>query len=409
MSDALPGEAAPPSRWLTAAQAAARLGVKPQTLYAYVSRGLVRSDRVRGAGGGRTSRYDRSDIERLAGRRRGGGRAGALELLVDTELTLLDPAGRLYYRGRDATELAGSWSYERTAEWLWTGRDDGQPPPWRAPEAALVAARAATAGLGPDVALVDRMRLACVAAATTDPLRHDRRPEAVTVTGRALVSVLVETLPGPEGVEGGVAGRLWSRLAPEPGGAGVGVLDTALVLLADHELAASTFGARVAASTWADPYLVVETGLGVLGGPLHGGASEEALALLRDAAGTGPAEAIGRRLRSGSRIPGLGHSVYVGADPRAFTLLGEVRRVAGGSAEWATVEAVLDTLEGRNLPAPNIDLAVAAMAHCFGLRPGAGESVFAVSRCAGWLAHAIEEYRHRLRFRPRAVYTGTPV
>src|SRR5581483_6541616 len=90
-----PGEATSP--WLTAAQAAARLGVKPQTLYAYVSRGLVRSDRLPGPG--RTSRYDRSDIERLAGRRRAGGRAGALELFVDTELTLIEPVGRLLYRG----------------------------------------------------------------------------------------------------------------------------------------------------------------------------------------------------------------------------------------------------------------------------------------------------------------------
>jgi citrate synthase len=134
MSGARPGAGA--EDWLSAEQAAHRLGVKPQTLYAYVSRGLLQSHPV--SGPGRSSRYARPEVERLAERRRSGGRAGGLELLVDTELTLLDPSGHLYFRGWDAIEAAGVASYERVAEWLWSGEDRGEPPAWVASPDAVV-------------------------------------------------------------------------------------------------------------------------------------------------------------------------------------------------------------------------------------------------------------------------------
>ena len=182
-----------PDQWLSASQAAARLGVKPETLYAYVSRGLLTSQPV--GKGRRGSRYDRAEIERLAARARRGGRAGALEVLVDTGLTLLEPEGRLYYRGWNVTDAARVASYERVAEWLWTGVDDGEPPPWRCSEHALEVATACTTHLPDSATLVDRMRVAIAAVATTDPLRHDRRPEAVVMAGRALVAALVDCLP----------------------------------------------------------------------------------------------------------------------------------------------------------------------------------------------------------------------
>jgi citrate synthase len=187
----------------------------------------------------------------------------------------------------------------------------------------------------------------------------------------------------------------------------VSLLNAALVLLADHELAASTLAARVAASTWADPYLVVSTGLGALGGPLHGGASEGARALIEEVGGGTPAaEAIGQRLRSGERVPGFGHSVYRNRDPRSDALLRRLAEVWGDEDEWSPIRGVLEVMGERALPAPNIDFAMASMCHLYGLVPGAGEAIFAVARCAGWTAHAIEEYPHRLRFRPRAVYVG---
>src|SRR5919199_2987616 len=99
----------PASELLSAAEAARRLGVKPETLYAYVSRGMLTRHR---APDGRRSLFDRAEIERLAARSRRGGRAAGLEVIVDTSITRIDPEGGLYYRGHDATRLAREWSYE---------------------------------------------------------------------------------------------------------------------------------------------------------------------------------------------------------------------------------------------------------------------------------------------------------
>lgn len=426
------------SEWMTAEQAASRLGIKPQTLYAYVSRGLVQSQAVPGPR--RARRYNRSEIERLAQRRRSGGRAGGLELLIDTEITLLEPAGRLYYRGWDATHAARTTSYERVAEWLWVGEDEGEPPAWVASAEASEIAAEVTTPLPPTANAIDHLRVAAAAIGTSDPLRGDRRPEAVAIAGRSLIATLVDCLPidgrhrpkpvtssganksaapvGPLRVgdivrKNSLAARLWSRIVDPAtershlARSNLTILNTALTLLADHELAASTLAARVAASTWADPYLVVLCGLGALGGPLHGGASAHARLLLEEVAGGTPATmVIGRRLAAGDRIPGFGHAVYRRSDPRAVELLDQLDAAWSARRDWKIVAEVLDLMEERELPAPNVDFALAAYGFLNRMDVRIGEVIFAIARCAGWLAHAIEEYGHRLRYRPRAVYTG---
>jgi len=208
----------------------------------------------------------------------------------------------------------------------------------------------------------------------------------------------------------GIAARLWRRICPYPATEGLlAALQAALVLLADHELAASTLAARVAASVRADPYAVVATGLGALGGPLHGGASLGAEGML--AAAATPADAprvVGELLRRTGRVPGFGHFVYRAGDPRAVCLLGLVARAAPGSPRVAVADAILAEMRGRALPEPNIDFALAVLADVAGMISGAGEAVFAVSRTAGWIAHALEEYARDVPLRPRAVYTGPP-
>ena len=185
------------------------------------------------------------------------------------------------------------------------------------------------------------------------------------------------------------------------------MLRIALVLLADHELAASTLAARVAASMRADPYAVVATGLGAVGGALHGGASFGAEVMLRSAAQpSDAARVVGELLRRGERIPGFGHFVYQGSDPRAVFLLGRLRETVPGSVPLAIAEAVLAEASGRALPAPNIDFALAVFATVGQMIPGAGEAIFAVARAAGWLAHALEEYARNTPIRPRGIYTG---
>jgi len=186
-------------------------------------------------------------------------------------------------------------------------------------------------------------------------------------------------------------------------------LSAALVLLADHELAASTLAARAAASVRADPYAVVGTGLGAVSGALHGGASLGAEMLM--AAASGPDDVprvVGELLRRGEKVPGFGHFVYRGGDPRAILLLDLVRRAAPKSGQLAVADAVFAEVRQKSLPEPNIDFAIATLVRVAGMVRGAGEAIFAVARTAGWIAHALEAYSGPGPLRPRAVYTGRP-
>jgi citrate synthase len=416
-------------RRLTTAEAAGRLGVKPATLYAYVSRGLVGRER---AADGRTSTFDPAEIDRLArpGRPRRGRRPAA-ELVLPSSLTAID-RGLPWYRGLAVPDLAGSRTFEEVATWLWTARfpatgsvprGGGPGPGWRAGDAALGAGRRAQAALPAAALPLERIRVIAAALAAGDELRLELHPAAVTAAGRALIAGLVDCLPheGPPPPEGAaVAARLWAALSPldpEPGL--VATLDAALVLLADHELAASTVAARVAASVRADPYAVASAGLATVSGSLHGGASLGIEALLAEidlpegAAAVGAARlrdraagVVGGRLRRGERLRGFGHRLYPGGDPRARVLLDRLRATAAGSPRLAVVEALLDATARRGLPEPNVDLALAALAHVTGMVRGAGEAIFAVARTAGWIAHALEEYDRNTPIRPRAVYTG---
>jgi citrate synthase len=388
---------------LSTSETARKLGVKPQTVYAYVSRGLL----TRHADSdGRRSRFDPAEVERLAARARHGGRAGALEVVVDTELTLIDPAGHLWFRGRDATELARFRSFEQVAELLWD--DPDAHTPWRAPGEMLRVCEDAQAALPRGARPVERMRVVAAAAAVTDPLRDDRRPAAVRGAGRALIACLADALPERSSPrDSSIAARLWSRLADEPPSpSALNTLDAALVLMADHELAASTLAARVAASAWADPYLVVLTGLGALGGALHGASSsavEAMLAAIDEPEDAGAA--LGERLRADGRLPGFGIGVYRERDPRADALLEMLPR-SGVPDRLSVVDEVVRLAGRQDGPAPNVDFALGALSACFELHPGAAEAIFSLGRVAGLIAHAIEEYPHRLRFRPRAAYTG---
>jgi citrate synthase len=388
---------------LSAQEAAARLGVKVETLYAYVSRGLLTSER---AAEGRTSTFSAGDVEAVAARRRRGGRAGGLEVIVASRLTSIED-GRLSYRGLDATELAGDVPFEAVAEWLWTGDRDvlRHRPRWPA---------AAPAVVFPGADAVNRLRVVVATAAAADPLRYDVATDAVMRAGRRMITAMVDGLPvlGTEPARVGpfpLAGRLWPRLgAFRATPRLVSTLNAALVLLADHELAASTFAARMAASVRADPYSVVSTGLGCIAGALHGAASQPVVDLFAEV-GTPEraARVVGERLRRGERIPGLGHKVYRTCDPRAVVLLDLLRHQAVPKGRWSVVERVLSVVEDELAVVVNIDYALGALAWVTEMDGDATEAVFSIARTAGWLAHAIEEYAEEpLRFRPRAAYIG---
>jgi citrate synthase len=455
------------TNWIGAAEAAQRLGIKQASLYAYVSRGVLSRRRE---ADGRASMFDADEVEELARKGRPRRTGGPAELVIESELTEITPRTQRY-RGYAATDLALRCSFEDVAVLLWTGSLSGAggdvadtaagaaaaggagagagagaaagagagpgADGWQATAAALAAGRAAQAGLPAGTLPLERLQVIVPALAATDQFRlHLDRP-AVVAAGKALIAGMVGALlpaggvaPSPGGVgqaagkvapspgeagrpdqaglSGAVAARLATRLctAPVPSGL-IRVLNAALVLLADHEMAASTLAARVAASMRADPYAVVATGLGAMGGALHGGAALGAELMLSSA--SSPADAprvVGDLLRRGEKLPGFGHFVYKDGDPRANLLLELVAAYAPTSPQLAVASAVTDEARRRALPEPNIEFALAVLAGVAGMIRGAGEAIFATGRTAGWLAHALEEYERNIPIRPRGVYTG---
>ncbi|MFI8537257.1 citrate synthase [Streptomyces aquilus] len=397
-------------RRLSTNEAAELLGVKPETVYAYVSRGQLSSRRVPG---GRGSTFDAKEVETLARRnkRESGGSSGSGgELSVRTRITLID-ADRYYFRGVDATELAARHSYEEIAEWLWTG----QMRPGRtfsAPDTSVAVARRAVDALPEHASPTDRLRVAAIAAAAADPLRFDLSEDAVLGTARILIPTLVAALP-PVRIghrdEGSLAERLWARLSARAADeASLRVLDTALGLLVDHDLAASTLAVRVAASARAHAYAAVSAGLGVLEGPLHGAASGLAHRLLNDVLEQGDAgPVIADELRAGRRIPGLGHRLYRGEDPRARALFALLEGIPRAEPALLAARDVVATTARHTPLHANVDLALAVLTASSGMPATAGETIFAVARTAGWIAHALEEYGERpLRMRPSGLYVG---
>ncbi|MQY27140.1 citrate/2-methylcitrate synthase [Nocardia aurantia] len=391
-------------QWLDTAAAAHRLGVRPATLYAYVSRGVLRRHYDPQL---RRSLFDPADIERLARRGRPRRRPAPTEIAIESAITELGD-DRPYYRGLDALELAGTDRFEGVAEWLWTGdrRDTG---PWTPRPEGLAAARLAQLHLPDATPIFDRLPIIVSTLAIGDPLRTRRDPESVGTLARSLIAGMVRALP-PRSEPAGdsiaelLRSRLTSRAAdrgPDPA-----LLDTALVLLADHELAASTFAARVAASVSADPFAVVGAGLGAMGGVMHGGASLAVERLLAEA--DTPAEAVrlvADRLRRRERVPGFGHAVYT-VDGRGTHLLDRIRAQHPGHPKVAVAEAIRSEMRIRRRPAANIDFGLALLGAVHHLPAGSGETLFAVARTAGWLAHALEEYTTRTRIRPRAIVTA---
>ncbi|MEU7180568.1 MULTISPECIES: citrate synthase [Streptomyces] len=393
---------------LSTREAADRLGVKPETVYAYVSRGQLTSRREPG---GRGSTFDVKEVDALA--RRGGRREPAAsggELAVRTSITLID-RDHCYFRGVDTSELAARYGYEEVAEWLWTG-ELHHGIRFTAPPDALAAARRAVQALPAHSGPMDRLRVALIAAAAADPLRFDLSETAVLDTARSLIPTLVDALPlqAPGQCDAqSLAPRLWSRLTSAPADvASLRVLDAALVLLIDHDLAASTLAVRVAASARAHPYAIVSAGFGALDGAVHGAASGLAHRMLLEVLERGSAAAVvADHLRAGRRVPGLGHRLYPGEDPRAralFRLLEDVPQAR--PALRAAREVITTTARHTELHA-NIDLALAVLTVSAGMPVEAGETVFAIARTAGWIAHALEEYAERpLRMRPSGQYTG---
>jgi citrate synthase len=386
--------------WLDAAEAVAALGVSRATLYAYVSRGRIRSEAA--PGGERRRRYSRDDIERLAARsreRRNPEKAAEQALhwglpILESAITLIADE-RIYYRGHDASLCARERSVADVAALLWTGTADGAalaPPPPRA--------RADRSGRRNDLSFIAAAQSALALASAADPLAYDLRPHAVAQTGWRILWLLTRLAAGdPRG-----ASTIDAALAAAWGvPRSADLLRAALVACADHELNVSTFTARCVASAGASPYNVVIAGLAALEGTKHGGATSRMDAswdALRRSADL--RAAFAERLRRGELIEGFGHPLYPGGDPRAALLLSLLPK--GKAATFAReLAAAARAVIGE---APTVDFALVAVARALGLPGGAALTLFAIGRTIGWIGHAIEQYAASAMIRPRAKYVG---
>lgn len=391
-------------RYLTAGRAAEELGVSLATLYAYVSRGMIRSE----ATGGRSRRYRAEDVRRLKERkerRRDPDRVVEDALhwgtpVMESAITLITDDG-LFYRGRDAVALASGSTIEEVAALIWTGDRSRGDRLFTSEPPELPARIGAMLGSGPPP--IEAFQVLLSLAGAEDPAAYDLRPAAVARTGARILRLMANVAAGEEAR--GIAetlGRGW-----KPGDPGTrALLQSALVLCADHELPVSTFVARCVASSEATPYAAVVAGLSAMGGAKHGGQVELVETFLREAETVGDARAvISGRLRRGERIPGFGHSLYPRGDPRGAELLRRTSAAYPDSSAGAlSVAGAVFELIGER---PTVDFGLVTLARALGLPPGAAVTLFALGRTVGWIGHAIEQYEGGSLIRPRARYVGS--
>lgn len=369
--------------WLTAADALALLGTQKQTLYANVSRGRIKARPD--PADSRRSLYRGDDVRRLAQRAAGRRKQEAVaaeailwgEPVLQTAISTITE-GRLLYRGRDAAQLSESATLEETSALLWQADPVDHPAAGRG-EGGLAAALAALAQ-----------------RAATDLPTVGRSMAVLREEAAGIHAALGDALIGTALVTGPFHVRLahsWHR--PEA----ADIIRRALVLLADHELNASTFAARVTASTGASLAAASLSGLAALTGPLHGTASSGVMALADEAMRHGAEAAILARLGQGLALPSFGHQLYPDGDIRASALLEHLQL----PQPYAELHLAGERITGDRA---NVDFALAAMTAVHDLPSSAPLILFALARCSGWLAHALEQVETGHLIRPRANYVG---
>ncbi|MFL5207301.1 MAG: citrate synthase family protein [Microvirga sp.] len=357
----------------SADEASSRLGISRASLYAYVSRGLIRS--FSSPHDPRQRLYAVKDVEKLVERMARSRRpAVAAATALDWGLPGLETSitqikdGRLFYRGQDAVALARTASLEDAARLLIGVLDEEAfIRPSRIPRPLPGPA------FGPHAFVAQAVRLL-----SEPPLKETRAAEVAAIL-RLMAAAASGADPGIEPLHTHLVSAWRAPLQATD------AIRRALVLCADHELSSSSFAVRVTASTGASLRYATIAGLVALSGPYHGGMTERVRAFL-DNPGTAP-------------HPGFRHRLYPDGDPRAQALLENVPLLASDAT-------TLKTIANASGDSPSVDVALVMMERAYGLPMGAAFTVFAIGRTAGWLAHAIEQRSQAALIRPRARYVA---
>ena len=398
------------STYLSAAEAAAELGVSVPSLYAYVSRGLVRSQADPAS---RRRRYLAEDVWLLKQRkehRRDPARAAEEALhwglpVLESRLSVIHN-GRLYYAGKDVVTLATTCTIEQVAALLWMG-DLNAPLP-EEDSAPLPADWATVMRVATRLPPLEALQLVLPVAAAHDPFAYDLRASSVQRTGARILRLLAAVAVGTRPTRAPVAQVLQQRWAPDAPEAAA-LLQSALVLYADNGLNPSSFTARCVASAGSTPYALVAAGLAALQGSKHGGACERAEGLLQEARDArGARRAVMARLRRGESMPGFGHPLYPEGDPRGALLMELVAAHRPRSPEVALSVALAEAVRDLMNQQPTVDFGVVTLCRALRLPPSAPLALLGVGRVVGWIAHGLEQYQEGRIIRPRARYAGTP-
>ncbi|MFZ0545233.1 MAG: citrate synthase family protein, partial [Candidatus Promineifilaceae bacterium] len=373
-------------RFLSAKEAAELLNISRATLYAYVSRGLVRSEAT--GGKRRTKRYYAEDVERLKERQEqrrnpaeavSTAAATALHFgqpVLESAVTLITD-GRCYYRGYDAVTLARQYPLEQIAVLLWD-ETESQPESWQSTAETLFSAppiplhprfqtvHAQVADLTP----MEQFQILLPLAAANDFTAYDFRPDAFRQTGARILKLMVNIAAGTESSGRTLAATLQQGWLPDEPQAATW-LNKTLVLCADHELNLSAFTARCVASGDATLYAVVSAGLAALTGARHGGFSGRVSALFQEVGTPELAQAaLKARLKRGDQIPGFGHPLYPEGDPRGRALLALAKEARPNSTAVHLAQAINESAQSLIGQLPTLDFGLVTLSLALELPPG---------------------------------------
>ncbi|HKR53814.1 MAG TPA: citrate/2-methylcitrate synthase [Chthoniobacterales bacterium] len=349
----------------------------------------------------------------------------------ETEICWVDPSAGLAYRGYDIHKMAEEASFEEVAHLLLKGElpDTEQLSKFTreiaaarsVPKQVLDALRL----IPKDAHPMDMLRTGVSMLGPFDP-ELDDHSHAANIRKAIRLIAKVSTLitdgyriahdedPLPERENLTLAGNFFYKLRGEvPQDWQIRMMDTIFVLYADHEFNASTFAARVTASTLADIYAAVTSACGTLKGPLHGGANEQSMRMLDEIKTPDRAEAwLKDKLAQKAKIMGFGHRIYKKGDSRV-PIMREIGRDLGkrtGKENWIPIcEKLEQTMEHEKHLCANVDLYAAPVFTMLGFDPALNTPIFAASRVAGWCAHVVEQHDHNRLIRPTSLYTGPAI
>lgn len=402
------------NQYLTAKEAADELGISLTTLYAYVSRKLIRSEPLDKRK--RTKRYYAEDVQKLKAQKE--QRRNPAEVvkealhwgtpILESALTLIAD-NRFFYRGYDALALADTYSVEQVATLLWTGELLSGPAPLFEGLTGKIPPRCqAVQSHLSDLTPVEVFQALLPLAAVDDPLVYDLRPATVCHTGAQILGLLTAIAGGTISAKGGIAETLQQSWVPQQPQT-VKFIKTALILCADHELNVSSFTARCVASAHSTPYQVVIAGLAALQGAKHGRETERFEVFLQEVGSPAQArDAVVNRLKRGESVPGCGHPLYPQGDPRGKVLLKMMQENYPEAPVVALVTAIGEATQAVMGEYLTLEAGLVMLSQALNLPQGGAITLFALGRTIGWIGQALEAYKDNRLIRPRAKYVGTP-